>query len=129
MERVIQVQQFDLPGAASENVVLQLHSLPIAATLGSSLGSRVVNENSPHHGRADREKMSLTLPTYARLINQPHVGLVDQRGGLESVAFTLTFQVAIREGMQFRINDGHELVGQRFRADLAGVRKEFCRIL
>jgi hypothetical protein len=48
-----------------------LQTLPITPALGSSSGSRVVNENTPHHGRANSKKMSFALPVYARLVYEP----------------------------------------------------------
>jgi hypothetical protein len=54
--------------------------------------------------------MSAILPLHACVIHQPHVGFVDQSGGLQAVAGTLTFHIAARETVEFVINDRGQAV-------------------
>ena len=52
--------------------------------------------------------MHPVLPTYAFGIHQPEVGLVDEHGGLEAVVRALSCQAALRDLVQFAMNDGNQ---------------------
>ena len=66
----------------------------------------MLNQNAPHQLGRNREKMCAILPVHALVIDQAHVGFIDQGRGLETVAGALAFHVAPRQAVQFVINDG-----------------------
>src|SRR5664279_87951 len=54
--------------------------------------------------------MGAILPLHVLVIHQPHVGFVDQSGGLQTMTEALTSHVASREAMEFVINDRRQAV-------------------
>jgi hypothetical protein len=53
--------------------------------------------------------MGAVLPLHAPVVDQPHVGLVDQRGGLEAMAGSLAFHVAMRQAAELGVHDRGQL--------------------
>ena len=67
---------------------------------------RVVDEDAAHGLRGGRHEMSPVLPLHAFVVDQPHVDLVDQRGGLQAVARPLALQVVVRQTVELVVHDG-----------------------
>ncbi len=82
----------------------------------------MVDEDAPHHLRRDGKEVRAVLPRRALLIDEPQVGLVDQRGGLQRVAIALAPQPGRRALMQLPVDGRHQLVTGRDVA--AGPRME-----
>ena len=57
-----------------------------------------------------REKMRAILQLDPMNINQPEIDLVDERGGLENVAWTLARHVPLRETPQFGVHERKQLL-------------------
>ena len=72
--------------------------------------ARVVDEYAAHHLRGHAEEVRAVLPLHLRLVNEPHVRLVDERRGLQGVADALAPQVARRELAKLAVDDGQQLV-------------------
>jgi hypothetical protein len=62
--------------------------------------------------------MGTVLPLHALVVDQAHVRLVDQRGGLEAVAGAFAFHVAVCEATKLRVHDRRQL-GERARVAVA----------
>src|ERR1017187_7153434 len=71
---------------------------------------RMINQNAPHELGRNREKMDAMLPLRVLVIHQPHIGFVNQSGGLQALTGAFSFHVSSREAMEFAINDGRKLV-------------------
>ena len=71
--------------------------------------ARGIDQDAPHQLRRDGEKVRAALPPHTAGIDQAEVGLVDQRRGLELVAGPLAGHVAMRQLMQFVLDERHQL--------------------
>jgi hypothetical protein len=71
---------------------------------------RMINQNAPHQLSRNSEEMGTILPLHALVINQTHVGLIDQRRRLKAVAGTLASHVVTGEPSKFVINNGGQPV-------------------
>jgi hypothetical protein len=93
--------------------------------------SRVVNQYAAHEFGGDGEKVCAILEVYLTLINEPQVGLVNERAGLQGVSLTvatLAAHVAVGQAMQFVINDPDQLIVSRTIA-IAPVQEQFSNFL
>jgi hypothetical protein len=70
----------------------------------------VVDEDAAHHLRGDAEEVCAVLPLHLRLVDEPHVGFVDERRGLQGVADALLAQVARRQPPQLAVDDGQQVI-------------------
>ena len=64
---------------------------------------RVLDQNTTHDLCRHREEMRAIVPLHARVIHQPHIGLVDQGRGLQAMAGTLAPHVAARQSVELVI--------------------------
>ncbi len=83
---------------------IEIHALRAASTLGVPSGAGIIHQDAAHEPSADREEMSTVVPLDVLNVDEPEIGFVDQRGGLQSVAATLVHQAALRDLAQLRIN-------------------------
>jgi hypothetical protein len=70
----------------------------------------VIDQDASHDLRRDGEEMRTIGPVNIPLIDEANVSLIDQSGGLESVAFSFPAHVAPREPVQFVVDQGVQLV-------------------
>jgi hypothetical protein len=83
-----------------------------ATALPRLLPAAVVHEDAPHHGCGDGQEVRAVLPDHAVLLEQAEVGLVDEGGGLQSVAAALAAQVTGGAAAQVVVDERHQpLVG------------------
>jgi hypothetical protein len=82
----------------------------VAAALGGVLSLRVVNQDLPHGGRGHTEEMSPILPCGSRLVSQPKVRLVDQRGRIEGLVTSPPVPLSAGEPVQLVVDQREELV-------------------
>jgi len=80
------------------------------AALQSGSLSRVVHQNLPHDTGGDREKMDFIIKLAFGSIEELHVGLMDQRRGLEGMVRTLAPQVTAGDAVHLRVQRRHNLV-------------------
>ena len=73
---------------------------------------RMVDEDAAHRLGRDGEEMGAVLPVHALVIDQPHVGFVDQRRGLQAVAGALALHVVARQAVELVVHDRCQL-GER----------------
>ena len=71
-----------------------------AAALRAIARAREVDEDPPHDLRRDAEEVRAVLPADVFPVDQPQVGLVDERGGLQDVARPLAGHASRREAAQ-----------------------------
>ena len=55
--------------------------------------------------RGDADELPTVLPGGLALRDQSQIDLVDERGGLESVAGTFAREVMVREATEFRVDE------------------------
>ena len=73
-------------------------------------GARKVDEHPAHQAGGHREKVRAILPLDPMNINQPEIDLVDERGGLEDMAWTLTGHVSLGDAPQLAVHEREELL-------------------
>ena len=78
--------------------------------LGGGLTAGVVDEDAAHQARGDAVEVRAALPVDLRGVDQPQIGFVDQRGGLEGMVAVFLAQITARELAQFLVHQRHELV-------------------
>ena len=103
---------FKLAGGDREPLV-QFHSLVVAAASLSGAGAAgVVQQDLAHGVRGDGEEVGAILPFHwVSAAHQAHVGLVDQRRGLERMAGTFASHAGSRHLAQLLENQRNELIG------------------
>src|SRR6476620_204198 len=88
----------------------------------------MVNHDAPHQLRGRRDKVGSALPDRLRIIDQPQVGFVESRGGLQSVAGALPAHVMMGEPVQFGLHQREQLL-QRSLVSAAPVAEELGDLL
>jgi hypothetical protein len=71
----------------------------------------MVHENPPHHDRCESDELCPVLPVHM-LIDQPKVGLVDERGGLERVVAPLADQIQSGQPAPLVVHERQHLVSR-----------------
>jgi len=71
---------------------------------------RIVQENPAHQPRGDREKVRAVAPVDAPLIDELHIRLVDERGGLKHVIAPLAREMPRRDDAQLVVDERHQPV-------------------
>jgi hypothetical protein len=69
----------------------------------SPVSSRI-GQNLTHQARTNAKELSSVFPVHVPAVDQPRVGLVDERRGLERVATRLARHVAMRHAMQLLVD-------------------------
>ena len=82
----------------------------VAAALLKSPGSRDVHEHPAHLSRRHRQEVLAVLPLHALRVDQPEIGLVDERRGLQAVPGALAGQAVTRDAMELGVHGLHELL-------------------
>jgi hypothetical protein len=72
--------------------------------------ARVVDQNASHYLGRYREEVRAIGPLNVSLIHEADVRFVDQRSGLQCVAFALAAHVAAREAMKLVVDKRIQLV-------------------
>ena len=72
--------------------------------------ARVIDQNVTHRLRGDAKEMSAVLKVFFFLFDHAQVGLMDERGGLQSVTRVLLAHVTLGHLAQFLVDEGHQLV-------------------
>jgi hypothetical protein len=68
------------------------------------MAARVINQNLTHQLRGDGEKVRAVLPRDIPTINQPQVGFVNQRRGLQEMIGIELSQALSGEPVKLRVN-------------------------
>src|SRR5215472_15611045 len=68
----------------------------------------MLNQDAPHHLGGNREEMGAILPPHALVVDQSHVGFIEQRGRLQAGAGALAPHVAPRQPVELVIDDGRQ---------------------
>jgi hypothetical protein len=69
---------------------------------------RVIDEDAAHRLRRNGQEMSTVLPVHALVINETHVGFVDQCCRLQAVAGAFTSHVVTRQSSELVVHDRHQ---------------------
>ena len=110
VQRLVQRERVDL--GAPEDLARQRerHPLRFAAALGSRAVARMVGQDAPHHHCRQAHELRAVPPIDALLVDEPEVGLVDERGGLERVVRAFAPHVCAGEPAQLGVDEGKELL-------------------
>ena len=74
--------------------------------------ARMVDENAAHRLGRHGKEVGAVLPVHALVVDEPHVGFVDERRRLQAVAGALTSQAAPGETAKLVVDDRRQL-GER----------------
>jgi hypothetical protein len=69
---------------------------------------RVFHENAPNELRGNGKKVCTILPLHPFVVDKPHVGFVDEVGGLQAVTVALSLHVTPGQAMQLFVNNGSQ---------------------
>ena len=94
LERLVQVEDVQFRGADPFPDERQRHVLGAAATLVRYAIPRVIHEDAPHHHGRQSHELRAIRPVHFPLIEQPHIGLVNERRRLQRVSRPLATEVA-----------------------------------
>ena len=83
-----------------------------AAPRFSIVAPRVVDQDAAHRLGRHGEEVGAVLPVHALVIDQPHVGFVDQRRRLQAVAGALAVSCTARQAAELVVHDRGQL-GER----------------
>jgi len=70
----------------------------------------VIDHDAPHKLRGDGEEMGAILPLRLRFAGELEISVVNEQGGLESVAGSLLAHVTVGQTLQFRLHERDEFV-------------------
>ena len=104
LQRVIQCHEIDAPVAADVRRLRQRDVKLAAAAFRAVSRPRHVDQDTAHDLRGHGKEVGAVLPAYVLPIDQPQVGLVDERRRLEDVSRALARHVSRREAMQLLVN-------------------------
>jgi hypothetical protein len=76
----------------------------------------VVDENAAHHFGGYTKELRAVLPRDTTLIDQPEVGLVNERCRLQGMTGSFASKVGRRAAAQFLVDERHEQIA---RGDIA----------
>ena len=88
------------------NVFIQREFLKVLAPLFRIMPARMIHEQATHYLCSNPEKMSAVLPVYPCLIDEPEIGLMNQRRRLQGMIRPFPPQIIRRELSQFIVDDG-----------------------
>jgi hypothetical protein len=110
LERILERDQIDLGRLGGELDETQRHALATARALGGAAVAGVVHEDAAHHVRGDADELRAVPPIDATLVDEPEVGFVHERCGLERVTAALFAEEVGGEAAQFAVNQRHQLL-------------------
>jgi hypothetical protein len=93
------------------------------ASLGAQLVARVIDENSPHQLRRDREEVGTVLPVGVALIDQLEVRLVDDGRRLQTIGPPLASEMPRCDRAKLVMHERNQLV-EGFLAAVAPLLEE-----
>ena len=109
VQGIIESDEVDGRVVAHDGGFVQRDMLDAASTF-EVVPSRSLHENATHQLRRDGEEVRSILPPHPLVVDQPDVGLIDQRGRLEAVVGSLAPHVPVGEPTEFGIHDGRQRV-------------------
>ncbi len=132
VQRVIERDQIEI-GFARESVAdagqfLQGKFVGITTAFGRLHGARVLDQNLAHEIGGHAEEMSPVLPIDLGLVDEPHIGFVDQRGRLQGMARPFPAQMMIGQPAQLSIDERQQVI-ERAAIPFAPVKQSLCDIL
>ena len=73
----------------------------------------MVDEDLAHELRGDAEEMDAALPGGLALVDEAHVGFMDEGSGLQGVVATFAAEVALGQTAEFLVDERRELIERR----------------
>src|SRR5262249_17931059 len=109
-ERLIERQQTFIPLWTHHHHFNERNLVSRAAALPAATVTREVYERVAHQARGGGKKESAVFQRRLIGVNQPQIGFVDERSGLQSMASAFTTHVVFRQPAQFVVNERHQFV-------------------
>src|SRR5262249_5461968 len=109
-ERVVQRDEFGGLLVGKRQRFIERKKLPPAAAFVGRATARVLDQDLAHQLRRHTVTMSPALPFGEILLDQPQVGLIDERGRLQGVIRALPAKIAVSQFMKLLEYDRHQLV-------------------
>lgn len=107
----MEIEQVDLDGTDAFSGERQRNVLGAAAALLGNAIPGVVDQDAPHHDGGQTDELRPVTPVNLTLIEQTHVGLVNERRGLKGVPGALPSQVAGREPAKLPVDQRQHRLG------------------
>ncbi len=83
----------------------------------------MVDQDPPHRLRGDREEVPAVLPLDSGLVDQPEVGLVDERGRLQRLVRPFAAELAPGDRAQLAVDPRHQALGRAVLAARPGLEQ------
>ena len=125
VERLVQDEDVHLLSPRGSLDVAQGNLPHVPPALAGGVVARMVDENPPHHDHGESDELRPVLPVDVPLIDQPKVGLVDERGGLERVVAPLAEEIPSGQPAQLVVHEREHLV-PRALVTIAPVEQQPC---
>jgi len=107
VQSIIEGDEVDGRVVAHDGGFVQRDVLHTAPTF-EIVPSRALHEDATHQLRRDGEEVRPILPPHPLVIDETNVGLVDERGRLQTVGGTLAFHVEACQAAELRVHDGRQ---------------------
>jgi hypothetical protein len=110
LERVVQRDEVLTGLVGHDERVVERHPDALAPALFRVFRPRVVDEDATHHTSGHGEEVRAVLPRNRFSVDQPEVGLVDERGCLQAMSHALSGHAASRDLAQFLMHQRDQLL-------------------
>ena len=104
VQRIVEGHEIIGAIGAEDGLGVERDMLGVRAAL-DVVAPRMVDEDAAHRLRRHRKEMGAVLPLHALVVDQPHVGFVDQRRRLQAVAGALALHVVVRQAVELVVDD------------------------
>ena len=109
-ERIVERNDVEARPASDGQRFVEGHVHIAAAAFALPPRARDVHQYPAHQLGGDGEEVRTALPSDTARIDEPHVGFVDERGGLKRVAGPFTPHVPMREATELVMDQGYQPV-------------------
>ena len=109
-ERPVQIKQVHVWRMANHGVILDHDARPLTGTFRHQPAPGVIDQNPAHQLRCKREKLRTVRPVGLPLIDEPEVGLVHERRGLQDVPRALAAKPTSRLSPQLVVQKLQHLI-------------------
>jgi hypothetical protein len=128
LERFVDGDQAVIGGCRGEVELVELDALAITAVFLATFVASVFDEDAAHGFGGGGEKVAAVLPAlWLFNVNQPQIGFVNERSGLQCVPGVFIGHARTGEPSQLVIDDWQQL-GRGFRVAIANGHQYLCHI-
>jgi hypothetical protein len=92
-------------------IVIKIDALVTPAPLERIFSSRVLDQDASHRLRSRRDEMAAVFPSIRRALQQPQVGVMNERGRLQRMSRVLLRHLRSRDSLKLVIHQRQKLRG------------------